>query len=98
MYLVIRCPGCRSFTYVDHFQRFKLCPFCSEAINVGKAEAFLEVEDFSVADNIIRQLEDFLHHTKRKELTPEEVDLLRKRYAEWVRSREKTPAHWPLNT
>ncbi len=90
MYLVIRCPGCRSFTYVDHFQRFKLCPVCSEAINVQNAEAFLEVEDFNIADSVIRQLETFLHHSKRKDLTNEEINLLRKRYAEWVREHERT--------
>lgn len=95
MYLVIRCPGCRAFTYVDHFQRFKLCPICSEAINVRDAEAFLEVEDFYVADSVIRQLEAFLHNSKRKDLTDEEIALLRKQYADWVRGHRQSAVEWP---
>jgi hypothetical protein len=87
MYLIIRCPGCRTFSYVDRYQQWKLCPRCGEAINVRQAPAYLEVEDYSVAEQIIRQLERFLDSTKKKDLSADEIAALRQQYADWIRSR-----------
>lgn len=87
MYLIIRCGGCRTFTYVDRFQQWKLCPSCGETISVRQAPAYLEVEDYSVAENIIRQLQKYLDTSRKKDLSPDEIDALRHQYAEWVRSR-----------
>jgi len=77
MYLIIRCGGCRTFTYVDRFQQWKLCPSCGETISVRQAPAYLEVEDYSVAENIIRQLQKYLDANKKKDLSPDEIDTLR---------------------
>ncbi|MDD1719905.1 MAG: DUF1922 domain-containing protein [Methanoregulaceae archaeon] len=85
MYLVIRCGGCRVFTYVDCFQEWKLCPVCGEAIEVGKSPVYLEVEDYHVADRVIQQLEKYLHTERKKDLSDEELSQLRLQYAEWVR-------------
>jgi hypothetical protein len=85
MYLVIRCPGCKTFTYVDRFQRWKLCPVCGEAAEVRRAPAYLEVDDYLVAEKIVEQLEAYLHKNKKKDLTNEEIDDLRRQYASWLR-------------
>ncbi len=87
MYLIIRCGGCRNFTYVDRYQQWKLCPVCGETIRVDQAPAYLEVEEYEVAERIIRQLEKHLQTTRRKDLSAEEVQALRQQYADWVRSR-----------
>ena len=87
MYLVIRCPGCRTFTYVDRFQQWKLCPVCGEATDVRKAPVFLEVDDYGMAEKIVGQLEQYLHRQKRHDLTTEEIAELRRQYACWLRAR-----------
>ncbi len=60
---------------------------CSEAVEVRKAPVYLEVEDYSSAEHIVAQLEEFLHRKRRRDLTGEEKELLRAKYTEWVRSR-----------
>jgi len=50
MYHILRCPGCRAFTYVDRFQKWKLCPVCGHAYEVAKVPAYLEVEDYHEAE------------------------------------------------
>ncbi|MBS1193960.1 MAG: hypothetical protein H6R28_360, partial [Methanomicrobiales archaeon] len=52
MYLVIRCPGCRTFTYVDRYQRHKLCHVCGETITVARATVYLEVRDYAEAESV----------------------------------------------
>ncbi|MDD1716178.1 MAG: DUF1922 domain-containing protein [Methanolinea sp.] len=87
MYLIIRCAGCRTFCYVDKFQQWKLCPVCGEAISVREAAAYLEVDEYHIAERIVNQLEEYLHRTKKKDLAPDEIAALREQYAEWLRSR-----------
>lgn len=87
MFLIIRCPGCRTFSYVDRFQQWKLCPVCGEAIEVTKAPAYIEVDEYRVAERIVSQLEDYLHRNRKKDLSPEELAALREQYAEWLRSK-----------
>ncbi len=87
MYRIIRCPGCRTFSYVDRYQQWKLCPQCGEAVNVQQATAYLEVEEYGMAEQIIRQLERFLDNNRKKDLSPDEIAALRQQYADWVRSR-----------
>jgi predicted RNA-binding Zn-ribbon protein involved in translation (DUF1610 family) len=87
MYLIIRCGSCRNFTYVDRYQQWKLCPTCGETISVRQVPAYLEVEDYTVAEQIIRQLERHLEQTRKKDLSAEEIQELRRQYAEWIRSR-----------
>jgi len=87
MYLIIRCGSCRNFTYVDRYQEWKLCPTCGEAIRVRQAPAYLEVEDYAVAEKIIRELESYLERTQKKDLSLEEKESLRHQYAEWIRGR-----------
>ena len=87
MYLIIRCPSCRTFTYVDHYQRWKLCPHCGHAHEVIKAPAYLEVLDYHEAEHIVKQMEKHLHTNKKKDFTPEETADLRHHYAEALRKR-----------
>ena len=87
MYLIIRCGSCRTFTYVDRYQEWKLCPHCGEAIRVRQAPAYLEVEDYALAEKIIRELEGYLARTQKKDLSSEEKESLRHQYAEWIRDR-----------
>ena len=87
MYLVIRCPGCRTFTYVDRYQRWRLCPMCGEAINVGRAPVYLDVDDFLDAERVVEQLESYLHRTGKKDLSEQDIRQLRTQYTEWVKNR-----------
>lgn len=87
MYLVIRCPGCRTFTYVDPYQHWKLCPVCGEVIDATRVPVYLEAEDHRDADEIIRKLEIYLNETGQDDFTDDEKMQLRSEYARWVRSR-----------
>ncbi|MFA6333210.1 MAG: DUF1922 domain-containing protein [Methanoregula sp.] len=87
MYPIIRCPGCRTFTYVDNFQRWKLCPHCGHAYEVAKAPVYLDVEDHHEAEHIVRQMEKHIHSTKTKDFTPEEVEELRHHYTTHLKQR-----------
>jgi len=83
MYQILRCPSCRVFTYVDQFQKWKLCPACGHAYEVCKVPAYLAVNDYHDAEHIIRQMEKHLHSHKKKDFTPEETEELRRHYSEW---------------
>ena len=84
MYLVIRCPGCGTFTYMDRYQRHKLCHVCGEVIDVKTAPAYLEVRDFTTAEDIVAQLESFLKKEGRSDLSATEIRMLRAKYAQWL--------------
>jgi hypothetical protein len=88
MYLVIRCPGCRTFMYIDRFQKWRLCPSCGESINCLQAPVYIEVKDHTDAESIVAQLETHLHRTGKQDLSPSEVEQLRYQYASWIRERE----------
>jgi acetyl-CoA carboxylase beta subunit len=89
MYLIIRCPSCRTFTYVDRFQKWKLCPVCGHAHEVVRAPAYLEVEHYLEAEHIVKQMEKHLHTTKKSDFSPEETAELRKHYTEALRKKAK---------
>jgi acetyl-CoA carboxylase beta subunit len=89
MYLIIRCPSCRTFTYVDRFQKWKLCPICGHAHEVVKAPAYLEVEHYLEAEHIVKQMEKHLHTTKKPDFSPEETAELRHHYTEALRKRAR---------
>jgi hypothetical protein len=89
MYLIIRCPSCRTFTYVDRFQKWKLCPICGHAHEVVKAPAYLEVEHYLEAEHIVKQMEKHLHTTKKTDFSPEETAELRHHYTEALRKKAK---------
>jgi hypothetical protein len=94
MYIIVRCPGgCKSFTYVDRFQKWKLCPVCGPAYDVTKAPAYLEVEDHHEAEHIVRQMERHLHAVKKKDFSEEEKAELRHYYATALRHRRQGAAH-----
>ncbi len=86
MYHVIRCPGCRSFTYIDHLQRWRLCPVCGEIISGARAPVYLEVQSYEEAEDLIGRLEEYLKRASRDELTDEEIARLRTTYARWVKA------------
>lgn len=83
-YWVIRCPNCREFTYTDKYGKWKLCPVCGEVISLSKTPIYLEVDDFSEAEELIAAVQRYLSHTGRIDLHPEEVGLIRKKYLEWL--------------
>ena len=87
MYLVIRCPGCGTFTYIDRYQRWKLCYNCGEAINTTKSPTYLEVRNYTEADNIVKELERYLHKTGKADFTETEKERLHAEYARWLRKR-----------
>jgi uncharacterized Zn finger protein (UPF0148 family) len=88
MYFIIRCPGgCRTFTYVDRFQKWKLCPVCGHAYEVEKTPAYLEVENHLEAEHIVKQMEKHLHANKKKDFSEEEKKELRHHYTSALRQR-----------
>ena len=91
MYLIIRCPSCSTFTYVDNFQKWKLCHQCGHAHEVVKASPYLEVHDYHEAEHIVRQMEKHLHTNKKKDFSSEETADLRHHYTEALRKR--VPGH-----
>jgi acetyl-CoA carboxylase beta subunit len=93
MYLIIRCPSCRTFTYVDNFQRWKLCPTCGHAYEVSKAPTYLDVHDHHEAEHIVRQMEKHLHATKKKDFSPEETEELRHYYTTHLLTKKRNSVH-----
>jgi len=93
MYLIIRCPGCRTFAYVDHYQKWKLCPSCGHAYEVSREPVYLDVEDHHEAEHIVRQMEKHLHTTKKKDFTPEETAELRQYYTAHLRDKRSNAVH-----
>lgn len=93
MYLIIRCPGCRTFTYADNFQQWKLCPQCGHAYEVKKAPTYLDVEDHHEAEHIVRQMQKHLHATKKKDFTKEETEELRHHYTQHLKRKRQNHQH-----
>jgi hypothetical protein len=44
------------------------------------------VDDYFIAEKIVGELEKYLHRRRRKDLTQEEIDDLRRQYADWLRT------------
>ncbi len=86
MYLIVRCPGCLTFTYMDKYQKWKLCPVCGETISLGKVQVYIDVKKPGEAETIARQLQKYLQDNKKKDLSKEEIQKIREEYAGWVRS------------
>jgi len=95
MYLIIRCPLCVTFTYVDNFQSWKLCPTCGHAYEVSKAQMYLEVEDHHEAEHIVRQMQKHLHSNKKKDFSAKEKEELRHHYTTALKQRRhhQHPVH-----
>ena len=85
MYLVIRCPSCSTFSYVDQYQKWRLCPVCGEIIPVKKVQTYVKVKNHQQADAIVLKLEEYLEKEKKKDLSPAEKTELATAYASWVR-------------
>ncbi len=60
---------------------------CGEAINVGRAPVYIDVDDFSDAERVVEQLESYLHRTGKKDLSEHDIQQLRIQYAGWVKDR-----------
>ena len=84
MYLLIRCQNCSTFTYIDRYQKWKLCPVCGETMQRNFVPEYLEVEDHHEADAVIFELERYLTQNKRTDLTSDETRKLRAAYAQRV--------------
>lgn len=85
MFHVLRCPCCSTFTYVDRFERWKLCHVCGEVINAKRVPVYLDVRDYRDAEDVVIQLEEFLHAAGRNDLSREELETIRKEYTRWLR-------------
>ena len=85
-YWVVRCPNCKQFTYTDKYGKWKLCPVCGEVISTAREPIYLEVNDFSEAEGLISAVEKYLAHTGRRDLSTEEVALVRTKYEEWLKT------------
>lgn len=85
-YWVVRCPNCRQFTYTDQYGKWKLCPVCGEVIQISKVPIYLEVDDFSEAEVLIKEVERYLARTGRLDLTADEVDIVRTKYLQWLKT------------
>jgi hypothetical protein len=66
------------------YGKWRLCPFCGEVISMAKVPVYLEVNNFSEAEVLIKEVERYLSHTGRLDLTREEVSLIREKYLEWM--------------
>ena len=86
MYLIIRCPGCGTFTYIDRFQKWKLCPLCGETVNAKRVSAYLEVNTHQEAESIIHELEKYLKKTGKADISADDKKVLGKEYTHWVRT------------
>jgi len=86
VYLIVRCPGCLTFTYMDKYQKWKLCPVCGATIDLSKVQVYLDVKKPAEAEIISRQLQQYLHERKKKDLSEEEIEKIREEYTGWVRS------------
>jgi hypothetical protein len=69
---------------VDRYQRHKLCHVCGEVIEVKNAPAYLEVRDYTDAEEVVNQLQRFLEREGRKDLSQTEIRMLRAKYAQWL--------------
>lgn len=85
-YWVVRCPNCKQFTYTDKYGKWKLCPVCGEVISTSHEPIYLEVDDFSEAEGMINAVEKYLSRAGRRDLSPEEVSLIRQKYEEWLKT------------
>ena len=86
MYLIVRCPGCLTFTYMDKYQKWKLCPVCGETISPGRVQVYLDVKKPAEAEAIAIHLQKYLQENKKKNLTSDEIKKIREEYAGWMRS------------
>ena len=86
MYLVVRCPGCRTFTYMDKYQKWKLCPVCGATIDMRKVQVYLDVQKAGEAEAVSCQLQKYLEENKKSDLNDDEIKTIREEYAGWVRS------------
>lgn len=83
-YWLIRCPNCHEFTYTDMYGKWKLCPSCGEVISISQVPVYLEVDNYSEAEELVGAVESYLQETGREDLSPAEVSLVRKKYQEWL--------------
>ena len=86
MYLIIRCQNCNTFTYIDRYQNWKLCPVCGDTMQRGSVPEYLEVADHHEADAVIVELERYLLRNNTMDLTVDETRKLRAEYARRVGS------------
>ena len=69
---------------MDRYQRHKLCHVCGEVIEVKSAPAYLEVRDFTDAEEVGAQLQHYREKKGRTDLSNAEIRMLRAKYAQWL--------------
>ncbi len=85
MYLVIRCVGCgHIMTSPDHHHHI-LCPVCGITTSLAATRVYVNCKDRSVAEDIASQLEEIFRRRKGKDLSEEELIMLRQRFEAWER-------------
>lgn len=85
MYLVIRCGGCNHMMIAPDYRHHILCPVCGVTAEIDRTRIYVECRDQDVAASIAAQLADILARRKGKDLSEEEVVMLRQRFSAWER-------------
>lgn len=55
------------------YGKWKICPVCGEVISLERVPIYQEVDDFSQAEILIKEVERYLYRSGRLDLTPAEV-------------------------
>jgi len=85
MYLVIRCDGCNHMMIAPDYRHHILCPVCGVTTTIDETRVYVHCRDRDVATDIATQLGDILTRRNGKDLSEEEVIMLRQRFAAWER-------------
>lgn len=85
MYLVIRCGGCNHMMTAPDYRHHILCPVCGVTTALDKTRVYLACQDRGVAEDIGSQLARIIADRRGKDLSEEELVMLRERYAAWER-------------
>ena len=62
-----------------------LCPVCGVTTEIKDTQVYVSCRDRSTADDIARQLTGILAKRKGKDLSEEEILMLRQRFEAWER-------------
>ncbi len=85
MYLVIRCGGCSHMMTAPDYRHHMLCPVCGVTTALAETNVYVTCRERAVAENIAEQLAQIFARRHGKDLTEEELLMLRQRFAAWER-------------
>jgi len=88
MYLVIRCSGCTRMMTAHTSRRHVLCPVCGVTNTTSDARVYVSCINRETAEDIAAQLGNIIHKRNGRDLSEEEVMMLRQRFSAWERQSE----------